>query len=127
MILSFKTSITYNFFLTLYRTTVSVVKQLSSDVTQFFAGHCPMSGAYIQACAVCGKILVVIDSFKLHLWCWSWEVFQIFESLEICHKSRKIWVHLRIWWCHDNKNLNSSLSNEQYALKMEPNMHIVST
>ena len=38
-----------NTFLTSRRTTVSVVKQPSSDINQFFAGHCPMSGVNIQA------------------------------------------------------------------------------
>ena len=49
ILLSFKTSVTYKKILASCRTTVSVVKQLSSDITQFFAGHFPMSGANIQA------------------------------------------------------------------------------
>ena len=36
--------------LTSRRTTVSVVKQPSPNITRFFALHCPMSGANIQAC-----------------------------------------------------------------------------
>ena len=32
MLLNFKTSVTYNFFSTSHRTTVSVVKQISSDI-----------------------------------------------------------------------------------------------
>ena len=32
------------------QTTFFVGKQLSSDITRFFAGRCPMSGANIQAC-----------------------------------------------------------------------------
>ena len=28
----------------------SLVKELSLDITPFFAGHCPMSGANIQTC-----------------------------------------------------------------------------
>ena len=43
MLLSSKTSVT------LRPATVSVVEQLSSDITRFFAGHCPISGANIQA------------------------------------------------------------------------------
>ena len=35
-------------FLTSQRTTVSVAKKVLLDITQFFAGHCPMSGANIQ-------------------------------------------------------------------------------
>ena len=49
MLLSFKTSVTYKFFLTSGRATVSVVKKSSSDITRFSAAHCPMSGANIQA------------------------------------------------------------------------------
>ena len=48
MLLSFKTSVT--FFLTSRRTVVSVVKRLSSNITRFIVGHCPMVGASIQAC-----------------------------------------------------------------------------
>ena len=43
MLLSFKTRVANNFFLTLRWATGSVVKQFSSDIVQFFAGHCPMS------------------------------------------------------------------------------------
>ena len=46
MLVSFKTLETY---LTSRRTTLFFVKQLLSDITQFFAGDCPMSGANIQA------------------------------------------------------------------------------
>ena len=49
MLLSLKTSITYNVFLTSRRATVSVKKQFSTDITRFFAGHCLMSCANIQA------------------------------------------------------------------------------
>ena len=42
--LSFKTSVTS------HRTAVSVWKQLSSGITLFFARHCPMSSANVQAC-----------------------------------------------------------------------------
>ena len=34
--------------LTSCRTTAPVMKQLLSDITQLFAGHCPISGANIQ-------------------------------------------------------------------------------
>ena len=40
------------FFLISLRKTVSVVKKLSADITQFFAGHWPMSDASIQACTL---------------------------------------------------------------------------
>ena len=43
MLLSFKTLVANNIFLTSRRTTVSVVKQFLSDIIQFFAGHYPMS------------------------------------------------------------------------------------
>ena len=36
-------------FLRFCRTTVSVAKQPSPDITQFFTGHCAMPGANIQA------------------------------------------------------------------------------
>ena len=50
MLLSFKASVTYiKKILTLRLISVSVVKQLSSNITQVFARHCPMSGANIQA------------------------------------------------------------------------------
>ena len=49
-LLSFKTLLTYKKKLTSHRTTVSVVKQFSSDIPRFFDGHCPMPGANIQAC-----------------------------------------------------------------------------
>ena len=39
-----------SFFLISRRTTISVVKQLSSGKTRFFAGHYRMFGANIQAC-----------------------------------------------------------------------------
>ena len=42
--------LTYIFFLTSLRTSVCVVKQYSLDITQFFTGHFPMSGANIQTC-----------------------------------------------------------------------------
>ena len=37
--------------LTWRRTSVSIVKKISLDITRLFAGDCPMSGANIQACA----------------------------------------------------------------------------
>ena len=38
-----------NFFLkNSRRTTASVLKQLSSDITRFFSGHCPIPGANIH-------------------------------------------------------------------------------
>ena len=40
---------TYKKCLTSRRATAAVLKQLSSDITRLFAGHCPMSGANIQA------------------------------------------------------------------------------
>ena len=43
MLVSFKTSGTYKKKLTSRWTSVFVMKQLSSDITGFFAGHCPMS------------------------------------------------------------------------------------
>ena len=49
MLWSFKMSVTCKFFLTSRRTTVPVVKELLSDITQTFTGHCAMSGAYIHA------------------------------------------------------------------------------
>ena len=53
MLLSFKTSVTYEiFFLNLHQTTAPVVKQFSSDTTRFFAGHCPISDANMQALAL---------------------------------------------------------------------------
>ena len=51
MILSSKILINYTkIFSTSHWITVSFVKQLSSNIAQFFAGHCPMSGANIWAC-----------------------------------------------------------------------------
>ena len=47
MLLSFKTWVTYKLFLTSSRTTMSVMRQLSSVVTRFFAGYCPMSDVNI--------------------------------------------------------------------------------
>ena len=49
-LLSFKTLVTYIIFLTSQQSTMSVVKRLSSEITRVFSGHCPMSGANIQAC-----------------------------------------------------------------------------
>ena len=46
MLLSFKT---LENFLTSHWATVSIVKQLLSELTRFFARHCPMSGDNIQA------------------------------------------------------------------------------
>ena len=48
MLVTFKSSVTYKKFLTSRRATLSVVKQLSSDITRFFAGRCPIFGANIQ-------------------------------------------------------------------------------
>ena len=45
----YNASVTYNFFLTSRRATVSVVKKSSSDITRFSAAHCPMSGANIDS------------------------------------------------------------------------------
>ena len=47
MLLSFKMLVTFS---TASRVSVSVVKLLQSDITQFFAGHCSMPGANIQTC-----------------------------------------------------------------------------
>ena len=44
MLLSFKTSVTYKK-ITSHQTTVPVVKQLSSDIIRFFAGHYSTSSA----------------------------------------------------------------------------------
>lgn len=44
MLLSFKTLIKLT-----SRTTVSAAKQISSNIALFLTGHCPMSGAIIQA------------------------------------------------------------------------------
>ena len=41
---SFKTSLNYKNW-----TIASIIKQLSSDITQFFAGHCLMASVNIQA------------------------------------------------------------------------------
>ena len=57
MLLSFSTSLTYNFFLTSRWISVFIVKQPSSDITQFFAGRCSMSGANIQACCYFNSVL----------------------------------------------------------------------
>ena len=45
-----KTLATYKKSLTSRRKIMSVPKQLLSDITRIFTGHCPMSGANIQAC-----------------------------------------------------------------------------
>ena len=47
MLLSFKTLVAYKKISTSRWTTVFVVKQFLSDIIQFVAGHCPMSGANI--------------------------------------------------------------------------------
>ena len=53
------------------RTAVPVVKQLSTDIAQFFAGHCPVSGANIQAWYRDGRYdsktntIVILASIKL--------------------------------------------------------------
>ena len=52
MLLSFKVLLTYQFVLISHRTTVSAVKQISSDKTRLFVGHCPMSVANTQSCVV---------------------------------------------------------------------------
>ena len=49
MLLSFKTQVTYIFFLTSCRIIVPFVKQPSLDIARFFAECCPMAGANIQA------------------------------------------------------------------------------
>ena len=50
VLLSFKTSVTSEFFLIHAGQLCPLVKQRSSDITRFFAGHCHISGANIQAC-----------------------------------------------------------------------------
>ena len=47
---SFKTSVTYNFFLTSHQITLSVVKQFLSNIILFLAGHCLRSSANILSC-----------------------------------------------------------------------------
>ena len=49
MLLSLKTSVTYIKNFTTRRATVSLMTQLLSDITRFFPGHFPMSGANMQA------------------------------------------------------------------------------
>ena len=49
MLLSFQTSVTYKKKLTSNQRTLSILKQLSQDITPFSAGHCPMSNINIQA------------------------------------------------------------------------------
>ena len=50
MLLRFKTLVIYKkIFLTSLRTTASVLKQLLSDITRYFAEHCLLPGANIQA------------------------------------------------------------------------------
>ena len=62
MILNFKKSVTYKK-KTFTPNNLSVVKQPSSDITQFFAGHCSMSGANIQAWVFLPRIDQFIKSF----------------------------------------------------------------
>ena len=63
MRLSFKMLVVF-FFLTSCQTTVSVVKQFSSDIIRFFAGHCRMYGADIQASLWKKKgVLSITDTF----------------------------------------------------------------
>ena len=52
MLLSFKRSAAYNKKLNSPRTTLSVVKQLSSDIIRLNAGNCPTCGANIQGCTI---------------------------------------------------------------------------
>ena len=47
MLLIFKMSVTNNLFLTSRPATVFLVKLHSSDITRYFAGHCPMSAVNI--------------------------------------------------------------------------------
>ena len=60
MLPSFKTLVTYKQFFKLHAG-LSFMKQLLPDITRFFAGHCPMSVANIQACKT------VIKS-KISIW-----------------------------------------------------------
>ena len=67
MLLSFKTSVTCKKNLTSLRTTVSTVKQLSSDITQYFAGYCSMSRPNPQACIKCySKLIKMIPDIILN-------------------------------------------------------------
>ena len=64
MPLSFKMLVVFFFFLTSCQTTVSVVKQFSSDIIRFFARHCLMYGADIQASLWKKKgVLSITDTF----------------------------------------------------------------
>ena len=63
MLLSFKTLVNLNFFLTSSRKDVSVVRQPLSDITRHFARHCPMSAANIQACQRCSAKIGVLTKF----------------------------------------------------------------
>ena len=60
MLLSFQTSVTHKKLLTSHQTTVSNVKHLSSEITRFFTGFCPMSGANIQVCLFCSSFCIFI-------------------------------------------------------------------
>ena len=50
-------------FLTSRRTTVSIVRQLSPDITRFFTEHCPISSANIQACMGLKKKKNIVNIF----------------------------------------------------------------
>ena len=63
MFRSFKTPVTHKKNLTSRWTTVSVVKELSSDITRFFAGHSLMSGASIQVCHP-EQLLIISEIFS---------------------------------------------------------------
>ena len=68
MVVSFKMLV---YFLTSHRTTVSVL--LSLDITRFFAGHCRMPCANIQAC---NKLYQTIRLYhKLH--------YDVYPSIEV--------------------------------------------
>ena len=65
MLLSFKMSLTYKKKLTSCRTTASIVKLLSLDMTRFFAVHCSMSGANIQVQKTEKTELILAQLFQL--------------------------------------------------------------
>ena len=52
MLLSFKTEVICDFFQISRRKNMSVLKQISLDINQFFARHWTMSGGNIQACNI---------------------------------------------------------------------------
>ena len=60
--------LTVSSFLTSRQTNESVVKQPSSDITRFVAGHCPMSGANIQIWRAKQNILNISRIGSTRLW-----------------------------------------------------------